>query len=346
MQGKDLNDLKQQLDIVSVAEMYGELKKTGANFCYKDDKSIVINPAKQIFSDFNGNITGGSVLDLIAYMEKLELKDAIKRLKELAGADTYKIDPAKQLQRKKEASKRKNVDFQKLGYYSTLHLKAIKNFNFVPVTVVDESNKEKEHSILIPNEYQKLFEANSFPAKFQKKLEYLTDKILGFDNFFKCPSIILRDVTNRVVDIISYRPNRPQNYEDWSNPKYIYKNSHNRGKAFLFPFQKEFEAIIKKQEKDRYFIVGEGIKNGLNALLYSTPYLTLESTTYKLSETIKNYITDLIDRGYSLITMFDGDEAGKKAYNKFVEDTGLEVPNFFEFDSGLDFVEYLQGGAK
>lgn len=347
MQEKDLDYLKKQLDIVEVAGSYGELKKSGSNYVYKDDKSIVINPVKQIFSDFNGNITGGSVLDLIMYMEKIDLKSAINRLKELAGADTYKLNPAKQLQRQKEAAKKKDVDFQKLGYFATLHLKAIKQKSFIPVNI-EQKDKSYEEFILIPDEYQKLFEATMFPAQFLKKLDYLKEKILGWDSFFNCPSIILRDINNRVVDIISYRPNQPLNnpkFKEWSNPKYIYKNSNNRGDAFLFPFQREFENIIKKQENEKFFIVGEGIKNGLNALLYSTPYITLESTNYAINPKLRDYIIALTDKGYSLMTMFDGDKAGKIAYEKFIEETSLQVANFFDFNSGLDFVGYLQGGS-
>jgi hypothetical protein len=44
--------------------------------------------------------------------------------------------------------------------------------------------------------------------------------------------------------------------------------------------------------------------------------------------------------------MFDGDTAGAKAYSNFKEQSGLEVENFLDFDSGLDFVEYLQSGVS
>ena len=74
-----IEQLKQSLDILTIAELYGKVVKNGANYKYKDNKSIVINPVKQIFSDFNGNILGGSVLDLIIYMEKINLEDGIKK---------------------------------------------------------------------------------------------------------------------------------------------------------------------------------------------------------------------------------------------------------------------------
>ncbi len=122
-----VEQLKQSLDIITVAEMYsneyGELIKSGANFKYKNDSSIVINPSKQIFSNFNGDITGGSVLDLIMYMEKLDLKAGINRLKELSSLDTYTIDPELQRKRKQKEKEAKKIDFQKLDYHGTLELK-------------------------------------------------------------------------------------------------------------------------------------------------------------------------------------------------------------------------------
>ncbi|HIP59104.1 MAG TPA: DNA primase, partial [Campylobacterales bacterium] len=75
-----IEELKQSLDILQVAQMYGELVKSGSNYVYKDDRSITISPSKQIFSNFNGEITGGSVLDLVCYMENLSIADGIKRL--------------------------------------------------------------------------------------------------------------------------------------------------------------------------------------------------------------------------------------------------------------------------
>lgn len=349
MNEKTIDELKRSLDIVAIAENYGELIKSGANYIYKENKSIVINPAKQIFSDFNGNVTGGSVLDLIMMMEKIwippaiqtqeQLKEGIKKLKELNGIDTYIINPTIQIKRKKEEeAKTKKIDFQKLGYIGIKEIEAAKYKK--PILIQDEYNKTIGYNL--SKEYQKLFETLLLPPDTKVKIDYLYNHILGWNNFFKCPSIIIRDSKNKIVDIVSYRPIKPENYDNWTNPKYIYKNSHNRGKDFLFPFRKEVEAILSKQIKDRYFIVGEGIKNGLNAILYSVPYITLESSSNKINDTLIAYIYDLVNRGFSLITMFDGDKAGAKAFYNFKEQTKLECKNFLDFNSGLDFVDYLQ----
>ena len=336
-----IEQLKQSLDIIAIAEIYGELIKSGANYKYKDDKSIVINSEKQIFSDFNGNITGGSVLDLIMYMEKISLPDAINRLKELSGQDTYKTNPNLKIKQKEETKKEKTINFQKLSYIGNLELK---NNKFKYAECINKNNKLTHY--LIANDYQKLFETDTITTEYGKKIEYLFKHIVGWNDFFKCPSIIIRDNTGRIVDTIAYRPTKPNDFDNWTNPKYIYKNSHNRGDNFLYPFKKEVETILKKQTKDKYLIVGEGIKNGLNALLYSVPFITLESSSNKLNNKLKKYILDWYNKGYNIICMFDGDKAGEKAHKKFIENIGHNFKNFLKFDSGLDFVDYLQSEDK
>ena len=324
----NIQQIKQSLDIVTVAKIYGELQKTGQNFKYKHDKSIVINPTKQIFSNFNGDIIGGSVLDLVIYMEKLDLANGIKRLKELSSSTNYTIFNKINF---KNENKKAKIDFKKLEYFAKKELEAVKNRRF---TI--ENNKDL---ILLDTGFHQLFETDRLLITFEKQLKYLFNNFLGWNNFFQSPSIILRDNNNNIVDIIAYRPNKPTSYNSWDNPKYIYKNSHNRGNNFLYPFKKEFEAILKK---NNYLIVGEGLKNGLNALLYSVPYITLESSSNGLNDTLKAYIRDFYNLGYNIICMFDGDNAGKQSYQKFIQEMGHNFKNFLDFNSGLDFVNYLQ----
>lgn len=337
-----IDQLKQSLDIVTVAEMYGELVKNGANYKYKNDSSIVVNPAKQIFSNFNGDIKGGSVLDLVMYMEKKDLQAGIERLKELSSLDTYTVDPALQIKRREEAEAKKVIDFQKLGYIGTLELKAVGSKK--PAEYLSKDGNLI--GLLVFKEFEKLFETNRLPAEYKRKIDYLFTHILGWNDFFKCPSIILRDDINKIVDIIAYRPNKPENYDKWDNPKYIYKNSHNRGDSFLYPFRKEVETILNKPNADKFLIVGEGIKNGLNALVYSVPFITLESSSNKTSDSLIAYIRGYYDRGYSIVGMFDGDKAGAKAHESFIAQSGLQINNFLDFNSGLDFVDYLQSGES
>ena len=334
---EDLNTIKQNLDIVTIAELYGELEKTGSNYRYKQDHSIVINPVKQIFSNFNGDITGGSVLDLIMYMEKLDIKAGIKRLKELAGADTYQVDPEVRIKRSQEASRKKVVDFRALGLFARNDLTAGQSHKPVIVEI------EPDPGYLMVNDaYVKLYERTQFPLEYQRKFDYLHRKIIGYDAFYRCPSIIIRDTTDRVVDKIAYRPQKPDKYDNWNDPKYIYKNSHNRGSNFLYPFQIEIEKIIKRE---KHLIVGEGIKNAVNALIYSAPFVTIESTSNRLSPELITYLTGHQERGTGIICMFDGDAAGEKAHKQFTDQTGIQAPNHLDFGSGIDFTEYIGGAA-
>jgi hypothetical protein len=340
-----IEELKRSLDIVEVAEKYGELVKSGSNYKFKHDNSIVINPIKQIVSDFNGGLTGGSVLDLIIYLEKIELSEGIKRLKELCGQEHYRIDPAKQIQRKEEAKKKKSISFEKLHQISENELNDARDKHKRPLEY--HNTKDQLTHYMFTDSYIKLFEREKIEYIYERKLNYIFNNIVGWNDFFQCPSIMIHDDNQRVVDIIAYRPNKPEHYENWNNPKYIYKNSHNRGENFLFPFRKEFEHIANKSNNsDRYIIVGEGIKNGLNALLYSMPFITLESSSNKLSSELINYIRSYHEKGFGIATMFDGDEAGRKAHQNFMEQTGLIIDNFLKFDSDMDFIDYLLSEGK
>jgi len=331
---QNLEQLKQSLDIINIAELYGELIKAGTNFKYKNDISIVINPSKQIFSNFNGDITGGSVLDLIMYMEKINLKDGITRLKELAGAETYHANPALQIKRKEEASKKKNIDFTKLALYANNDLTAgLKYLHY-------ELEFDGHSSLSLNQTFHKLFECTTLPIEMKPKLDYIHKHIIGFDAFYQCPSIIIRDCTGKIIDKCAYRPKQPKGFDNWTAPKYIHKNTTNRGKDFLYPFQIEIEKIIKRE---KYFVIGEGIKNAVNALLYSIPFISIESTSNSISVELKEYILDLKNKGFAVTYMFDGDKAGKTAFENFKEHTGLVGENYFDFSSNIDFAEYMVG---
>jgi hypothetical protein len=326
-----LDNIKQQLDIVTIAENYGELVKTGSNFKYKHDSSIVINPAKQIFSNFNGEIRGGDVINLISYMGKITLKEAISEAKKLVGIDDYRLDVKKYIP---VQSQKKKIDLNRLAIFAKNDLnESLKKQPFL----LDNNGIKK---IMIHVEFSKLLETQFFDLKNHQRLLYIFKNIVGFDNFYKCPSIIIRDPNGTIVDKISYRPNKPAHYENWSNPKYIYKNQSNRGNNFLFPFQTEIEKIIKRE---KYLIVGEGIKNALNSLVYKIPFLTFESSSSNIDERVITYIKELYEDGVGVICMFDGDGAGKKAFETFKEKIGLPLENHLNFSSEIDFTDYLVG---
>ena len=176
--------------------------------------------------------------------------------------------------------------------------------------------------------------------EYQKKIDYLHAKIIGYDEYYQCPSIIIKDSTGRVVDKCAYRPIKPAKYEHWTEPKYIYKNTGFRGKDFLYPFQTEIEKIIKRE---KYIIVGEGIKNAVNALLYSTPFISMESASNMVDQKLIDYIVDFKERGFGIVCIFDGDKAGEKAFNNFIEQSTINAVNHLDFKSNIDFTTYMAG---
>jgi hypothetical protein len=377
-----LEEIKQSLDIITVAEMYGELVKSGArgNYIYKDNKSISFDENKQIFKDWNGSMDkAGSVLDLVMLMEQKSMTEAIVRLKELSSLDTYTVDPSMQIKRREKAKEKKQVDLNKLQKWGGEELRLV-----CPHRPFEHKDKDFNTThFILPQEMQKLFETKQLPAEYKEKLEYIFTHLIGWNKLFRCPSIILYDDNHQIVDLIAYRPNKPDSYENWRGGKYFYKNSHNRGVNFLYPFRKEIEPIIYREG---YLIVGEGIKNALNALLYSAPFISLESTSNKMPKTLIAYIKEYIKNGSKIICMFDGDLAGASAFlnfiksfdksyidmidtflnnkeNKllpgrsnydkvlsntinFIETNTLPLSNFLKFDSNMDFVEYLQAEEK
>jgi len=374
-----LEQIKKSLDIITIAEMYGELVRSGNknNFVYKKNKSISFNENKQIFKEWNGSMEkAGSVLDLVMLMENKNLKDGIARLKELSALDTYTVDPSLQMQRSKKIKEKKKVNFNELQIWGKQELDLVGQHR--PVEYINKYTRTIHFDVT--SDFQKLFETKKLPPESSKKLDYIFSNLLGWNKLFKCPSIILRDDNGRIVDLIAYRPNKPESYSSWRGGKYFYKNSHDRGNDFLYPFKKEIELIINREE---YLIVGEGIKNGLNALLYSVPFISLESTSNTIDSRLLDYIKKYAQKKFKIICMFDGDLAGARAFLNFlksfntnlvviidnflkdkenillkdksnaeevlsnfinfINSSNFPLDNFLAFDSNIDFVEYLQG---
>jgi len=347
-----LDDIKSKIDIISLAESYGfEFEKPrGIRYrarvnLLRDEKTSSIDffTDSQKYYD-RGAGTGGDCIDLIQHMENISQAEAINKAKSMAGADVYEVTkrkqaPALNLQETKE------IDFNKLKYISQKEL--AENTSYLPRVVEHEfkdSNgytRKRWQEIHIHSEYQKLFETQKLDIKYKAKLDYIFKNLLGYSSFWKCPTIILHNQHNQVVDIIAYRPKSKDTGEEIANMKYYYKNQKNRGKFFIYPFESLVQRIA---HREKYIIVGEGLKNALNALIYDIPFISIESSSnsVKMDERLLEAIRDFRNKGYGLATAFDGDKAGEEAYKNFLSFTGEKAENVFSFDSGLDFVEYIQ----
>jgi len=194
--------------------------------------------------------------------------------------------------------------------------------------------------LMVPAYAEKLFEGRYIKGVHASVAHYIFTYLIGYDTYFDCPCIILRDKRGDAVDIPKYRPHR-EGYDFL--PKYLYVKSEekpeNRGEFFLYPFQIEMERLFKKE---RFLFVGEGIKNSVNALVRSVPFLSIESTSNAKNPKIIAYINDVMAKGINVYAAMDGDSAGEKGLKVLNEQLNKPLVNLIDFNSGIDFTEYIK----
>jgi len=350
-----VEEIKQRLDIIQLANDYGfEFKKPhGTRYRAIENLIRAENTSSlDFFTDTQkyydrGSGRGGDAIDLIQHFEKCDNREAINRAKIMVGAGTYQVTKQKPL--KKESNPKKHIDLNKLNYIAGKELANSVNYKpFVFETVfknkqgfVDKATK----TINIKPEFRKLFEASELDFKYEEKLNYIFKTIIGYSDYWKAPSIIIHDRDNRVVDIVTYRPKDKESGQEIDNMKYHYKNPTQRGFRFVYPFENLVNRIAKRE---KYIMVGEGLKNAVNALIYDVPFISIESSSNskKLDDELIKAINIFLEKGYGLVTAFDGDEAGEIAYNDFLLATGLSAENMWDFKSGIDFVNYVRANDK
>ena len=198
----------------------------------------------------------------------------------------------------------------------------------------------KSYKVIVHTEYEKLFEGTALPDSTEEIAKYIFENIIGYDSYYKCPTIIIKDSKMQVTDIVRYRPTSPNGHE---LPKYFQKKSINkplnRGKYFLYPFQIEMERLVSK---NGFVFFGEGLKNALNALINSIPFVSIESTSNAENTKLLKYIDYLYSNGTKVYGAFDGDKAGEEAFIKINKKLKNKIVNIINFDSGIDFTEYIR----
>jgi hypothetical protein len=349
-----LDEVKSKIDIISLAERYGfEFKSpSGTRYravknLFRDDKTSSLDffSDSQRYYDRGDSSLRGDAIDMIAFFEGLDQNEAIAKAKEISGTDTYKVETRRDPIEQKPKEK-KIIDFDQLANNARKELQESIKYNPRLITINQALPngfvKETQNIAHIHSEYHKLFETSSLEEKYYKKLSFIFKNILGYSTFWKSPTIILRDRKNRVVDLVAYRPRDKDTLEEIKGMKYYYKNFLERGEDFVYPF----EDLVKRiAEKEKYIVVGEGLKNALNALVYNVAYITIESTgnILNISPALIEEINIFLEKGFGLVTAFDGDPSGEKAYHQFISLTGFVAENVFSFDSNIDFVEYVRG---
>ena len=344
-------DLKQQIDIVDVIESYTELKKIGSNFQavsnplrHDEHPNFIISPSKQIWKDFATD-DGGDVIDFIKEAEKLNITEAISFLAEnYLGIDATQSSPPQHKYRTLPKPKTVDQTIEEENYLiSNLEQKAEQCLNafqgkkYLAFTLDIEGGINNQSMIKVSQIFEKLFESQLIPAD-EKFARYLFDKIIGYDKYFNCPMLIVRNEEEKVVDLVRYRPER-----DGISLKQKYlvaKNTikpHKRGRHFIFPFQQQ---MMKISHKEGYCFIGEGLKNAVNASLGGIPFISIESAS-SISDKLIDFLTGQRMKDIVLIGALDGDAAGEVAYHKIKNKIQLSK-NMFDFKSGTDFTDYLK----
>ena len=201
---------------------------------------------------------------------------------------------------------------------------------------------EYRENILLHSVFEKLFEGKFIPNISKDVSFYIFNRILGYDNYFNCPVIIVRDRKKRVVDLVKYRPTLP----DKEFPKYLQEKAvnklKNRGEEFLYIFQPEMERLIAKE---KYILLGEGIKNGINALVRSLPFISIESASNVNNPELIDYLNAYRRDGVEVYGAMDGDVAGKKALKAINSKLEKPIENLIDFDRNIDFTDYIRKGS-
>lgn len=340
----DIQELKERVPLAMVLEDYGaELVGRGNRLRAKvnpirDGGDFDVYQDTQKFYD-QGTGNGGDVIDFTQTMENLDREAARSFLEEkyLRGSNTPTSRP---LPRPRVKPVKKNNSFllaeleRKANIYlgakipkGTVNLNRLTDERY---SVIDVMGVEV---VRVAPVFEKLLEDYLIPTD-EKYAVYLFNNVIGYDSYFNCPVIIIRDESENVVDIVRYRPHR-EGFTDL--PKYLYsKGSEKPDSNYLFPLQAQMQLIMRDQG---YCYVGEGLKNAINASLMGIPLISIESTGSIKPELIEFLQSDRM-KGIVMMGAFDGDKAGECAYKKI----GTEIPieNEFDFNSGMDFAEFLK----
>lgn len=338
-----IETIKAEVQLSTVVEQYTELRGGGNRL------RAVENPLREggdldIYQDTqkyydHGTGNGGDAIDFIQTVENLDRKEAISFLSEkyLNGYE-LKSNYVPPKPRCKPVKKDNNLLLQQIEIKANKYLSAsvpkgtenLHRLTYEKYSIVELNEKEV---VRIAPVFEKLLEGYLLPTD-EKYALYLFNKVIGYDSYFDCPVIIVRDESEVVVDIVRYRPHR-DGFTDL--PKYLYtRNSEKPDSSYLFPLQAQMQLIMRDQE---YCYIGEGLKNAINASIAGVPFISIEGAGNIKPELISFLKSDRM-KDIVLIGAFDGDTAGKKAYKKI----NAEIPmkNRFDFESGIDFADFLK----
>ena len=345
-------DIKARLtpaDVRAVLESLGYEFTRNGQFRVRDERtpSSAINPKTGRIKDF-GSGWSGDIFDLLQEYHGMDFKEAVDYVAGELGLSECDIEarPAPTFTRPPTSSPGKDdrtlarlLEHRADSYLKTSVYRMHGDFRiavprYVPVEVVTPSGSYE--IVNVDRNFEKLFEGQTIEAA-PDFMAYLFNRLVGWDEYFQCPVIVVRDIEGRVVNIVRYRP-KPRREGD-TLPKYLQTKADERPDyPYLFPFEIEMRRLL---EKERVCYVGEGLKNALNALTLGVPFVSTESAS-TIKPDMAAYLKTLDEVRF--IGAFDGDEAGKKAYERMADLIPIEG-NIIPFDSGMDFTDWIRGAA-
>ena len=309
-----LRDLHDNNDIISVAQGYVELKRSGSSYMcrcpFHSEKSpsCSFSPDKQLFHCF-GCGAGGDVITFIRLIENLEYMDAVRFLAQRAGMpmpEDKDDGTARKRQRMYEMNREAGKYFHKLLFSE----EGIRGLNYL------RNRGLSDHTI-------KRFGLGYALDDYHNLHFYL--KNLGFSDFEMADGSLLATNNNKMYDKFRNRVMFPifdtrgniaafggrTLSEDKNVPKYL-----NSAETMIFSKSNMLFALNNaKNSKADYFILCEGYMD-----VISLHQAGFDSAVASLGTSLTAQQSNMISRlgKKEVILSYDSDEAGQKAASRAI----------------------------
>jgi len=252
-----IEEIKERIDPIEVIGRYTKLRPAGGKLqaaCnpIREERtsSLFYYPDTGKWYDF-GTGEGGDVIDFIERAEGVDRREALSLLSAMIGSDTTpRRAPVKREtpppKPRDEETIRLTLEERAAEYLSAAPMRRLNGIRrpmkkWAPM-ILEIDGKEIQ-GIRIHPAFAKLFESpDCFIPTEEKFADYLFRRVIGWDEYFQCPVIVIRDESERVADIIRYRPHR-EGYSDL--PKYHYtRNAEKPQNQPLFFLQAQMMRIM------------------------------------------------------------------------------------------------------
>ncbi len=334
-------DVKSRLDGEAVRDLLSVLgyEVKGWHFRLRDERtpSASIRRSDGYIKDF-GDDFGGDIFDLLQRHHEMTPQEALEWVSAQLGVSGGSPVPIKR--KPPQNPKRDDAELSKrLAERATPLLQALplhypKKWG---ETIVEIDGKETP-AVWVAPPFEKLFEGYLHPGVDPKVARYIFEKVVGWDDYYECPAIVIRDESEKVVDIILYRPK----WRIGTPPKYFYTKAAEKPSAQSpMPFMAAQMRLIQKKG---YALIGEGVKDSLIATLHSIPFVGLWSAS-RIDDRLISLLKSERFKGVKLLGALDGDRAGENAF-KALQDAGIALENLWPFDSGQDFGDWVRKGRS